>query len=180
MTSLEDIVKQHKVESPSNIEMKRITPTEKKEEKKEEKKNSIVICLNRALTFEELVKLNKQFSVLQFKSEFHGDKSADKLIYQMLILDFHNKQHVSWYSQNKEYLKNHSFIINLALSKKKLKPDKIEKCKKIYGFDSIIKHITGDTPQQILANLLVDHLQIPQNGCLDGLFRFLQPSSKKK
>lgn len=179
-TSLTDFTKQDRltVKKKQETELAIV-----QEEKQLQTFDKIVLCLSRSLTFNEMVLLNRMFSVLVFKSEFHADKKAEKLLFELLILDFTNKKHLSWYLTNKDYLKSQCNVINLALSKKGLDADAITRLKKTFSFDSVIKKIDDEfisSGAELLCQMLVDHCPLPQNSICDKVYKLCQPSSKKK
>lgn len=139
----------------------------------------IVLCKSRELTLTEMIQLNRQFSTLVFKEEFHGQKKASGLMFELLILDFTKKAHVSWYKRNLPYLSSNCNIINLALSKKHLSTHTIQDLKQTYQFDSVIKSISQNMKNSIdlLADMLVDHISLPQSSLVDKCYRLCQ---KKK
>lgn len=147
----------------------------------------LVICKSRELQFDELILLNKCFSVLTFNHEFHGNKAAEDLMFECIIIDFMSKPGVSWFLRNKRYLKDNCNVINLQLKKKHLSNDKITELKKTFGFDSVIKTVCNEfgekvcqTANELLSELLVDHQSIPNNDICSKLYRCLQDNKKKK
>lgn len=180
MATLSDVINN----APKVQENKRQEKKEPLEEKRtlpNNKRNNFVLCRSRPLGLDELILLNRMFSVLEFKTEYHYEKEASELCFECLILDFHDKKHLTWFMKNKKYLSEYNQIINLALQKKSLKYDNIKQLKEQYNFDSVIKKIEKlESPAKLLSHMLIDHIPMPQNSCLDGCFRLLQNQKKTR
>lgn len=184
MSTLRDIVRQ----SSMNNEEKKQTIREveklkiiKDPENAAKPFNKLVICKSRGLLFDELILLNKMFSVLEFKSEFHGVKTCSELLFECLILDFTKKSHMSWFLKNKSELKKSANIVNIAIHKKHLGNDAIVRLKKTFDFDSVIKDISGEfitSGAELLVQLLIDHQSLPASDCLSKAYRLC--TKKKK
>jgi hypothetical protein len=145
--------------------------------------NKIVICLSRSLNFSELVLLNKLFSCLTFKNEFHGAKSAKNLLFEVLLLDFTVKENLKWYLRNKSYLYSHCNIINVQIARKSLGNVQINALKKTFGFSSVVKQIGNEFisgSKELLENMLIDHQSLPMNTVIDKIYRCCQGTKKKK
>ena len=155
---------------------------EKKQEKQHEV-NKIVLCCNRKLSSDELISLNKMYSVLVFNTDYHIVKSSEELLFEMLVLDFGNKAHIAWYFRNKQHLKKTCNIISLAKKTRDLKQVDIKAFKDTYAFDSVITRIEtkfakdGDS---LLQEMLIDHVGIPQDSFCSKIHRWFNKGDDKK
>ena len=147
--------------------------------KKAEKKDKIVICASRSLSESELIILNRMFTVLEFKSSFHAHRKPKDLLFELMIFDFMDKDHLGYYNIHKPWFSANCQIVSLQIPGKKLSMAIMDKLKLTYSFDTIIKSIARVTDKEELINsLLSDHLPQLAQDLSSKCFRCLHECKK--
>lgn len=152
------------------------------EEEKYTVKKRTTLVLNRALSLDETVILNKLLTCVSYNPLYHSHRDPSTLLFEVLIIDMQNKQHRNYYMKYQKYFAKHTNIVCVCINNRPLTQDAITRLKKVYNFHSCIKRIPMEfitDGLQMTTQLLIDHMQTPQNDIVSKCYKSLCGKKKK-